>query len=60
MYSFYDLQEKIKNYFRFSGEEAKGVLITVLAVAFILSFQMWGSGKTFELYTGLKNFGNVF
>lgn len=59
MYSFYDLQEKIKTNFRFSGQEVKAILITVLASAFILTFRSWGAA-TFDFNAGLKNLFNAF
>jgi len=59
MYSFYDLQEKIKTNFRFSGQEVKAILITVLAAAFILTFRSWGA-KTFDFNAGMINLFNAF
>jgi Zn-dependent protease len=59
MYSFYDLQEKIKSNFRFSGQEVKAILITILAAAFILTFRSWGD-KTFNFNAGMINLFNAF
>jgi len=43
-----DLIEKIKLYFRFSPDELKGIIITILIIGFMLSFNDWnitGSNK---------------
>ena len=37
MYTFNDLKEKVKKYFKFSKEEIKALIITILAYAFIIS-----------------------
>jgi Zn-dependent protease len=56
MYSFNDLKDKIKRYFKFSKDEVLALIITILAYAFIISFRQWGPtpGKV-ELAYGLKN-----
>jgi Zn-dependent protease len=58
MYTLYDLQEKMKSHFRFSGEEVKALLITIFVAAFILTFRQWGV-KTFDFNLGLRNLFNA-
>ncbi len=60
MYSFYDLQDKVRRYFRFNNDEIKGLLITTLILAICLSFRQWGYGETVDVYYGLKNLLNTF
>jgi len=55
MYTFNDLRDKIKRYFRFSREETKAVIIAILVYGFIISFRQWG-GVEFQFFAGLKNF----
>ncbi|MDO8740433.1 MAG: hypothetical protein Q7J54_02535 [Candidatus Woesearchaeota archaeon] len=51
-----DLRDKISRYFKFSAEETKALMISILVVAFIVSFDKWGTGTEFQLMTGVKNF----
>lgn len=50
-----DLRDKISRYFKFSAEETKALIISILVVAFIISFRKWGPGAEFNLMFGLKN-----
>ena len=59
MYSLYDLRGKIRDYFRFSNEEIRALLLTILTAAFILSFRQWGE-TTFDFSVGIRNFFNAF
>ncbi len=53
---FHDLKDKTKLYFKFSKEELKGIIIIILAFAFIISFKEWGPGDEFQFFYGLKSF----
>lgn len=44
--------------FKFSGEELRALIIGILVMAFIFSFNQWGD-KTFDLLVGLKNLFNA-
>jgi len=56
MYTFDDLKDKIKRYFKLSKEETKAVIISILVYGFIISFRQWGDPK-FQFFVGL---GNLF
>jgi Zn-dependent protease len=56
MYSFKDLFSKFRHNFRFSKEEIEACIISVLAMAFIVSFDEWGYGNKFDFNVGLGNF----
>lgn len=49
-----DLNDKIKKYYTFTKHEARGLIISIIAVAFIVSFDKWGS-KGFDLAAGVFN-----
>lgn len=51
-----DLIDKIKKYYAFNKFEARGFAIAVLVIAFIISFNNWGSGSVFDPVSGLFNF----
>jgi hypothetical protein len=51
-----DTWDAIKRYARFEKGEQKGFWISILAVAFILSFNDWGVGKAASLSEGGINF----
>jgi len=40
-----DLTDKIKRYFRFTPLELRSLIITILVIAFIISFRDWGGYK---------------
>jgi Zn-dependent protease len=50
-----DLLDKIKRYYRFTPSELKGFVIATLAVAFIISFEEWGTGSEIDVKLGLLN-----
>ncbi|MFC1727842.1 hypothetical protein ACFLZ7_00040 [Nanoarchaeota archaeon] len=52
------MKDFLKKYFTFSAEEIKGMIISVLVIAFIFSFKEWGVDK-FDFLYGLKNFINI-
>ena len=54
-----DLWGKIKRYFKFTPLEIKSLVIATLVVAFIISFDEWGPGNTFDVGVGLFNFFNA-
>ncbi|MBD3313376.1 hypothetical protein GF345_02955 [Candidatus Woesearchaeota archaeon] len=47
----------IKKYYGFDKDELKGIVVAVLVLAFIVSFDDWGVEK-FEFFYGLKNLFN--
>lgn len=53
---FYDYTDKLRRYFWFTPEETKALIITVLVLAFMFSFDDWGAGSKVEAVTGLINF----
>jgi len=54
-----DLRDKIKRYYTFTPSEIKGIVISVLAIAFIISFADWGKGNEVNLTLGMLNFFNA-
>jgi Zn-dependent protease len=56
MYTFRDYISKFRHYFRFSKEEIEACVISVLAMAFIISFNEWGYGSQFDFSIGLGNY----
>ncbi len=50
-----DFIDKIKRYYPFTPAELKGFIISVLALAFIISFNDWGT-TSFDAAVGAKNF----
>lgn len=52
-----DLADKIKRHYKFTTYELKGLIICILAVAFIVSFKEWGTER-FDLAAGLYNLIN--
>lgn len=58
MVKFAEFQARIKGFYRFSRQEAAGLLAAVLVTAFIFSFRDWGA-EQFSLLTGLGNFLTV-
>ena len=54
-----DLIDKIKRYYKFTPSELKGLVISIIVVAFIISFNDWGVGSVFDAKAGLLNFFNA-
>lgn len=50
-----DLTDKIRKYYAFNALEVRGFAIAILATAFIISFDKWGSDG-FDFASGLVNF----
>ncbi|MBL7055083.1 hypothetical protein ISS05_04970 [Candidatus Woesearchaeota archaeon] len=50
-----DFIDKVKRYYKFKPSELKGFVISILAMAFVISFSEWGVGE-FDLVEGLRNF----
>jgi len=59
MGEFVDLLDKIKKYYRFSPKEILGFLVSVLVIAFVISFREWGRGADVDVGYGLLNFLNA-
>jgi Zn-dependent protease len=55
MNDFKDFLVKLKQYFRFSKEEIEACTISILILAFIISFNEWGYGDKFDFNIGLLN-----
>ncbi len=54
-----DLIDKIKRYYVFTPSEIRGILFTILVIAFIISFRDWGIGSEIDITAGLFNFFNA-
>lgn len=54
-----DMLDKIKRYYKFSRHEIRGLVISILVIAFIISFNDWGPGSTFVPSAGIFNFFNA-
>ncbi|MBR9698979.1 hypothetical protein GOV09_00795 [Candidatus Woesearchaeota archaeon] len=52
----FDWIDKIKRYSKFSGKELRGGLITILVLAFMVSFNDWGPGNQVDIGIGLTSF----
>tara|TARA_Y100000031_G_C8232943_1_gene391848 strand:- start:561 stop:1313 length:753 start_codon:yes stop_codon:yes gene_type:complete len=53
-----DIVDKIKRYFRFTPLELRNLIITILVIAFIISFREWGE-VSFNFKLGLFNYFNA-
>ncbi len=53
-----NLVDLIKRYFRFSTEEIRAVIVTTLILAFVVSFDEWGT-TSFNAMIGLRNLFNA-
>lgn len=54
-----DLWDKLKRYYAFTPNEIKGLVIAILATAFIISFNDWGKGNDVNISLGFFNFFNA-
>jgi len=59
MGQFVDLVDKVKKYFGFTPLELRSLAIAILVLAFIVSYNDWGPGDSFDLTFGLFNFFNA-
>ena len=57
-YPMSDLKDKLEKYFMFSRTEVKDLIITILILAFIVSFKEWGA-KEFDILIGMRNLFNA-
>lgn len=55
MGEFKDLDYKVKKYYAFTAAEIRGLLFSIIVVAFIISFRDWGAGDTPDITVGLIN-----
>lgn len=53
-----DMLDKIKRFYKFTPYELRGLIIAILAIAFIISFKEWGK-TSFDLGEGLYNLFNA-
>ena len=53
-----DFLDKIKRYYKFTPYELRGLMISILAIAFIISFKEWGT-TSFDFRVGLYNLFNA-
>lgn len=54
-----DLLDKIKSYYNFTPSELRGILVTILVIAFIISFKEWGRGEHIDIGAGIFNLFNA-
>ncbi len=54
MYSWCNFTDKVKRYWKLERFEKRGLLISIVVIAFIFSFREWGIEK-FDPSTGLQN-----
>ena len=54
-----DLVDKTKKYYAFTPAELRGFVISILIIAFVISFKEWGKGADVELGYGLFSFFNA-
>jgi len=54
-----DLKAKIKKYFKFSPTEVRSIIISIVVLAFIISFADWGPGEEVDLWYGFINLINA-
>jgi Zn-dependent protease len=55
MYSFRNLKDKLRRYAQFNQKEIKGLVLSIIVIAFILSFRDWGK-EEFSVSLGAANF----
>ena len=55
MAEFVDLRDKISKYYKFTPAEFRGIIISILVLAFIISFKNWGT-TTFNPGKGFSTF----
>jgi len=48
-----DLRDKIRRYYKFTPSELRGLIISILVVAFIISFSEWGVDDKINISLGL-------
>jgi len=53
-----DFLDKVKRYYKFTPSELRGLIISILVIAFIISFDEWGK-ESFTFGIGLFNFFNA-
>ncbi len=54
-----DLRYNLRNYFSFKTVEYRGLILTTLILAFVISFKQWGVGPNVDLVVGMTNFLNA-
>lgn len=52
-----DYIDKVKRFYKYTAYEIRGLAISILVIAFIISFKEWGTAS-FDLQTGLYNLLN--
>lgn len=53
-----DFFDKIRRYYKFTHHEIRGIIIAILAIAFIISFKEWGK-TSFDATAGIYNLFNA-
>lgn len=53
-----DMIDKIRRFYKFTHYEIRGLVITILAIGFIISFKDWGA-QNFDVSIGLYNLFNA-
>ena len=58
MGGFANLRDKLSRYYKFTPHEVRGLAISILVIAFIISFKNWGASK-FDPVEGFYNLFNA-
>lgn len=53
-----DFIDKVKRYYKFTPYELRGLILSILAISFIISFKEWGA-TSFDAVAGLHNLFNA-
>ena len=59
MGEFIDMGAKLKRYYKFTPSELKSFAISIIVIAFVISFNEWGPGDTVDFGIGLFNLFNA-
>jgi len=59
MGDFTDLGSKLRRYYKFTPSELRSFAISILAIAFVISFADWGPGENVDFGIGIFNLFNA-
>jgi len=59
MGEFVDMGAKLKKYYKFTPSELKGIIVSTIVLAFVVSFAKWGPGNEIDVGIGLFNLINA-
>lgn len=54
-----DLRYNLRHFFSFKPVEYRGLILTTMVLAFVISFKQWGVGPNVDLFVGMTNFLNA-